>query len=249
MEGFRPNQGKKLLITVDGAAYARLPVKTHVVNPQDNLFDLFEKYLLPHLRKGDIVFISEKIVAITQGRAFPIKSINPSPLANFLVRFVHKSPYGIGLGSPWTMELAIREAGPFMIIFAAFCAAITKPLGIKGIFYRICGKRIAAIDGPCAYTLPPYNEYAKLGPARPDKVAGLLKEKFGHEVVIVDANDLGVSILGRSGKTVPERLARELFRDNPLGQAREQTPLCIVRKTADLESYSEVAAVKNGSRA
>jgi len=43
--------------------------------------------------------------------AFPIKDIRPSFLAKFLVKFVHKSPYGIGLGSPWTMELAIKEGG------------------------------------------------------------------------------------------------------------------------------------------
>jgi hypothetical protein len=98
------------------------------------------------------------------------------------------------------------------------------------MFYRIAGKEVAAIDGPCDYTLPPYNHYAKLGPKNPGRVAEFLKGKIGHDVVIIDANDLGVSVLGKSSQNVSDDFARKVFRDNPLGQTNEQTPLCIVRK-------------------
>lgn len=227
---WQPNEGKKLVIDVDGVEYARLPVKTHIITSQDDIFKIVEQYALPHLKEGDIVFLSERIVAITQGRAFPIKEIKPSWLAKFLVKFVHKSPYGIGLGSPWTMELAIREAGILRILFAAFVSAITKPFGIKGIFYIIAGKSVAAIDGPCHYTLPPYNEYAKLGPKNPNKVAKELRERFKYDFVIIDANDLGVSVLGKSGSKVGHDFCKKVFRDNPLGQSSQQTPIAIVRK-------------------
>jgi len=188
------------------------------------------EYAAPHLKPGDFLFISERVVAITQGRAFPIKDIHPSRLAKFLVKFVHKSPYGIGLGSPWTMELAIREAGVVRILFAALISAITKPFGVRGLFYKVVGKNINAIDGPCSYTLPPYNEYAKLGPKNPNGVARELAEKLGVRVIIIDANDLGVAILGKSEKNISDDLCKKVFRDNPLGQSSEQTPLCIVRK-------------------
>jgi|UniRef100_A0A7V3RIA6 F420-0:gamma-glutamyl ligase-like protein len=230
LKNWEANLGKNLLIDVDGVNYARLPVKTHVITAQDDIFKIFEQYALPHLIPNDIVFLSERIVAITQGRAFPIKNIKPSWLAKFLVKFVHKSPYGIGLGSPWTMELAIREAGILRILFAAFVSAITKPFGIKGLFYIIAGKSIAAIDGPCHYTLPPYNEYAKLGPKNPGKLARRIKERFGYDVVIIDANDLGVSVLGKSSKKISENFCKKVFRDNPLGQSSQQTPIGIVRK-------------------
>ncbi|MBU3925079.1 coenzyme F420-0:L-glutamate ligase [Patescibacteria group bacterium] len=230
METLQPNKNKNLIIDVDGARYARMPVKTHVVLAKDELKTILSQYLKPHLAAGDMIFISEKIVAITQGRSFPIKDIKPSALAKILVKFVHKTPSGIGIGSPWTMELAIREAGVAKIILAALIAAITKPLGIKGMFYKIAGKEIAAIDGPCDYTLPPYNEYAKLGPKNPGAVAEFLKGKIGYDVVIIDANDLGVSVLGKSNKNISDDFAKKVFRDNPLGQTNEQTPLCIVRK-------------------
>uniref|UniRef100_A0A7V0Z5K8 F420-0--gamma-glutamyl ligase n=1 Tax=candidate division WOR-3 bacterium TaxID=2052148 RepID=A0A7V0Z5K8_UNCW3 len=229
-ENWQPNEGKKLIIDVDGVDYARLPIKTSVITPQDNIFKIVEQYALPYLREGDKVFLSERIVAITQGRAFPIKDIKPSWLARFLVRFVHKSPYGIGLGSPWTMELAIQEAGILRILFAAFLSAITKQFGIKGIFYIIAGKSVAAIDGPCHYTLPPYNEYAKLGPKNPNKVAKDLKERFKYDFVIIDANDLGVAVLGKSDSKISDDFCKKVFRDNPLGQSSQQTPIAIVRK-------------------
>jgi len=227
----QPNAGKNLTIELPGGSYARLPIRTHVVTVGDTMSDIMKRYAEPHLIDDDLLFISERIVAISQGRAFPIKDIHPSRLAKFLVRFVHKSPYGIGLGSPWTMELAIREAGAARILLGTLAAAVTKPFGIRGVFYRVVGKNINAIDGPCDYTLPPYNEYAKLGPAEPDKVARELKSLLRHDVVIIDANDLGVAILGKSSKDIPDDFCKQVFRDNPLGQTDEQTPLCIVRKS------------------
>jgi len=224
------NQGKSLNIEVDGKTYSRFPIKTHLITEKDSIIDIVERYAVPHLKNGDFLFISERAVAITQGRAFPISEIHPSRLANFLVKFVHKSPYGIGLGSPWTMELALREAGAMRILFAAFCSAITKPFGLRGVFYKVVGKNINAIDGPCDYTLPPYDKYAKLGPAFPDAVAKEIKSKTNNDVVIIDANDLGVAILGKSSKLVTDDFCKKVFRDNPLGQSNEQTPLCVVRE-------------------
>ncbi len=227
----KPNEGKNLNIECDdGHRYARFPIKTHVVTKGDDIVAVVKNYATPYLQENDILFISERIVAISQGRAFPIKDIKPSPLAKFLVKFVHKSPYGIGLGSPWTMELAIKEAGALRIIIGALAAAVTKPFGMRGVFYKVVGKNINAIDGPCDYTLPPYNEYAKLGPAEPEKVAGKLKSEINHDVVIIDANDLGVAVLGKSNKDISDLFCKNVFKDNPLGQSTEQTPLCIVRK-------------------
>jgi len=224
-----PNSGKQLIIEVDNKKYARYPIKTHIIKDKDDIVDVCVKYASPHLEKNDLLFISEKIVAISQGRAFPIKDIKPSLLARTLVKFVHKSPYGIGLGSPWTMELAIRETGAFRILIAAFASAITKPFGIKGVFYKVVGNNINAIDGPCEYTLPPYNQYAKLGPKDPDGTALKIKQRINNDVVIIDANDLGVNVLGKSDKNIANEFCEKVFKDNPLGQASEQTPLCVVR--------------------
>lgn len=224
-----PNPGKTLAIDVDSAWWERLPIRTHVIRPTDQLGEILATYVKPILEPGDLIVVSERIVAITQGRAYPITDIHPTFLARVLVRFVHKSPYGIGIASPWTMELAIREAGVERILLAALVSAFTKPFGIRGVFYKIAGPTVAAIDGPCDYTLAPYNEYAKLGPKDPCRVARELAHGLGAPVAIVDANDLGVAVLGRSDG-VDDAFVKAAFRDNPLGQSDEQTPIAIVRK-------------------
>lgn len=230
MTALEPNPNKNLNIQVGTETYSRFPIKTPVIKKGDDVGAILKELIKNELTSGDYLFISEKIIAISQGRAFKISDIHPSPLANFLVRFVHKSKYGIGLGSPWTMELALRDVGAPRILFAALCAALTKPFGIRGVFYRVAGKDVNAIDGPCDYTLPPYNEYAKLGPKNPNEEAKKISDALGTPVVIIDANDLGVNILGRSSKDIPLEWAQAIFKDNPLGQGSQQTPAAIVRK-------------------
>lgn len=230
VQDLKPNRGKSLVIDTEFGLFARYPVKTHVVKSGDSLDEILLTYVGDNRREGDIIFMSEKIVAISQGRAFPIDTIKPRRMARILSKFVYKSPYGIGLGIPETMELAIRELGIVRILFAAFCSAITKPFGIRGVFYRICGEKARAIDGPCDCTIPPYNHYAKLAPDKPNKVAAHLAEVTGNGIVVIDANDLGVEVLGRSSEEIDIAFCKQVFKDNPLDQGDQQTPIAIVRK-------------------
>ena len=235
IEVLAPNEDKELDISTPDGVYLRYPVKTHVIMKEDKLEDVLDQYVRPHIQPEDMLFISEKIVAITQGRAFDIDTIKVTRMARLLCKFVYKSPYGIGLGSPWTMQLAIDDIGLPKILLAAFCSAVTKPFGKRGVFYKIVGDAGRAIDGPCDYTLPPYNHYAKLAPKDPDGVAARLKAHLGgNDVVVMDANDIGREVLGRSDPSVNVELCKLIFEDNPLGQTDECTPLCIVRRAADV---------------
>lgn len=228
---FKANEGKNLAIEINGEKWLRIPIHTHVVMRDDDIFsDVVDKYTKDIRQAGDIVFCSEKIIAITQGRSYPISEIKPSALAKFLVKFVYKSPHGIGLGSPYTMQLALEDVGIPRILLGCVAAALTKPFGVRGVFYKVCGKKAYAIDGPCDYTLPPYNKYAKKAPLNPNKVAREMKNKLGNEFIVLDANDLNVDILGKSSKSLDDKFLKALFKDNPLGQSSQQTPIAIVRK-------------------
>ena len=57
----------------------------------------------------------------------------------------------------------------------------------------------------------------------------LFTEKIGVPVAIVDANDLGVNILGAS-EGIDAKLLVKIIKDNPLGQSDEQTPVGIIRQ-------------------
>ena len=111
---------------------------------------------------------------------------------------------GIGLGIPATMELAIREAGEARILGATAAAAVTKPFGVKGVFYRVAGPAVRAIDGPTRGTIPPYDGHAKMGPEDPEGVARDLATALGVGVAIIDANDIGVNVLGVSSGVDPD---------------------------------------------
>lgn len=218
-------------ISIDDRKFLRIPIKTHVVMKDDNLLEVIKNYASSHLNPDDILFVTEKIVAITQGRAIPLKDIKPRPLATTLSKYVTKTPAGIGLGMPETMEMALRECGTIRILIAAAASAITKPFGKKGVFYDVAGYKATSIDGPTPNTLPPYNQYVVLGPDQPDRVAKLISESLGDiKVAIVDINDLSGAILGVSHKSIDKNLLVRILKDNPLGQDHEQTPLGIIRK-------------------
>ena len=225
-----PNEGKMDVMEVGGVKYERLPIKTHVVTEADSIADVAHRYAAPHLQEGDILFISEKAVACSQKRAVPLKDIHPRPLAKFLTKFVYKSPYGIGLGIPETMEMALRECGTGRILFAAGVSAVGKVIGKRGWFYKLAGYRAESIDGPTPYTLPPYNECVVLGPEDPDRVAEEVRARIGCSVAIVDVNDLAGKVLGASDTSVSRELIPRILKDNPLGQSGQQTPLGIIRK-------------------
>lgn len=227
----KPNPGKNLTIVVQGISYQRIPIKTHTISQKDDLFSVVDHYTKPYGKSGDSIAISERVVAITQGRSYPISSINPSLFARALYQHVYKHPGGIGLRSPYTMELAIREAGLVRILIAVVAAIVSKPFGIRGIFYQVAGNNIAAIDGPTPYSLPPSDKSAKLPPKDPQKAAQRLEKDLGYGIIIIDANDYGVSVLGASSKAKSANWPiKKIFADNPMGQAREQTPIVIVRQ-------------------
>lgn len=224
------NPDKNETICVDGINYRRKCIKTHVITKADDIVSVAEKYVTDNLEDGDVLFITEKAVACTQGRAIPLKDIHPRPLAVFLSKFVLKTPYGIGLAMPETMEMALVECGVLRILFAAVCSAVCKIFGKRGVFYNIAGDKARSIDGPCEFTLPPYNEYVVLGPADPDMVAQNISKSLGCPVLIADINDIGGNILGRYPLDTDTALYVKVLKDNPLGQDSEQTPMGLIRK-------------------
>jgi asparagine synthase (glutamine-hydrolysing) len=228
---FTPHEQRHLFAqsTVDSRAYARAPIRTQLFVSGDSLADgLADALREVELAPDDVVAISEKAVAICQGRSYPVDEVRARPLARTLSKFVGRTASGIGLGIPATMELAIREAGEARILSATAAAAVTKPFGVKGVFYRVAGPAVRAIDGPTRGTIPPYDGHAKLGPADPEGVARELAKHLGVGVAVIDANDIGVNVLGVSSG-VDAQLVESLLRDNPLGQGAQQTPVALLR--------------------
>jgi len=227
-------------IIVNKKDYYRHPIKTDVFKKGDNIAEKISKIIIDTLpqyktnsEKKWFVVISEKIVATAQGRAHFIWDIKPSFWANILSRFVSRVPWGIGLGSPWTMQLAIQEVGLIKILYASFLGGFGKLIGKKGLFYQVAGRSAAGIDGPTEYSLYPANVSAKLLPKDSPKVCMEIDEAIKLKTqnylgsVIIDANDIGRNVLGNTTE-LPDSLIEKIFQDNPMGQTNEQTPVTIV---------------------
>lgn len=227
------NEGKKLEVAVDGVRYQRLPIKTRVVFSKDDIQEIVMTYASGLVAEGDVLFVTEKIVAITQGRSYPMEDIRPRKLAVTLSRYVTKTPAGIGLGIPQTMEMALRECGTPRILFASAVAAIGKRFGRRGDFYRIAGPKARGIDGPTTGTIPPYDSQVVLAPANAGRVARQLRSTLGNgvDVIIIDFNDFGGNILGSTLDRSGDRMMTRVLSDNPLGQGAQSTPLGIIRRT------------------
>lgn len=245
-----PNPGKKLTVEVDGGRWARIPLQTRAFEGGEDFAALIADYvshaiepiladagLAPGLARTWYVVSSEKIVAIAQGRSYFLTDIKPGFWARTLSRFVVKLPTGIGLGTPWTMQLAIQEAGLPRILVAAAASAVGKLIGRRGWFYRVAGHSVNAIDGPAETNVYPANVSAKLAPKDPDGASGAIRRAIRARVpaeigarlggvVIIDANDLGRNVLGQDSDR-PDAFFASLFADNPAGQGRQQTPIIL----------------------
>lgn len=228
----KANPGKKPAIAACGRIFLRLPVRTHFVKIGEALPPLLEEYARPWLRPGDILGVCEKIVALSQQRVVYRKDIHPGFWAKLLSRFVHQTAAGVGAGEPYKMQLFILQCGLWRVLLAALCSAFTRPFGIKGVFYRVCGRDAAAIDGLTdqAVSFPEYVHYGILAPAQPDQVCARMARQLGVPCTIMDACDLNVEILGVS-PDMPYSSSQlaEILRDNPAGQSSYQTPLVIIR--------------------
>lgn len=227
-----PNQGKDLAIDAGGRRFLRIPLRTHFVKIGEDYARLAARYAAPRVAPGDVLCISEKIIALCQRRVVYRDQIHPGFWARLLCRFVHRTPAGPGAGTPHKMQLVIMECGLPRVLLAALCSALTRPFGWHGVFYRLCGHEVGSIDGLIDYDISfaEYYHYAILAPEDCRQVCDQLEEQLGIPCAIVDACDRNVEVLGTShDMPYPIRQLKEMLRDNPAGQGSQQTPLIVVR--------------------
>jgi len=216
--------------------YRRLLFKTHCIEPGEDIAQVVHHYTGSHLKEDDIVFVSDKAVAISQNRSLPLDSIKPRFLARFLSRFVYRSPYGVGLRVPERMELAMQIVGVWKILYASLVAFLGKLLGKRGIFYELLGHEIRGIDGHEG-DKPPYYACVILPAHHPHQVAQHIARTNGCEAIVADINDLEGYITGFSSENIKDLNFKQILRDNPMGQDDGMTPLGIIRPVDTGSSY------------
>lgn len=215
--------------------FERFAIQTHFVERGESYLELMNKYVVPLYEKGDVLSISEKVISMCQDNTVEKKDVKLGFWAKTLSKFASSNNHGIAMDEPYKLQLAINLAGLPRILWACFCSAVTKLFGIRGVFYKIAGHGIDGIDGfymNSSFDL--YHDLALLNPREPEKVCNEIQNAFGINSMIVDANDFGVEILGKSDtlKDFSDEFLSSLIRDNPAGQSDELTPIILIKDVA-----------------
>lgn len=233
---FQANEGKSVTIEAGGKTYARHAIQTHFVQVGESYIDLMNRYVVPHYRSGDILSMSEKVIAMCQNRVVTEDQVKPGFWATLLSRFVHQTEAGPGMGLPVKMQFAINVCGLGKVLWAAVCAAFDKLRGKKGTFYVMLGTEVSGLDGFYGHEIPEYEHMGVRIPENPNGVCDEIFEKTGVVSMIVDANDLNVELLGHCSKiTLGTDDMLALIKDNPAGQDRQLTPFILVREVSETD--------------
>jgi hypothetical protein len=218
-------------VQVDGRTFERVPIRTPVLMPGDDIAEAIRSNAGSELRPGDTVVLSESAVAIMQGRARDWRTIRPTALARRLSSLVTKTSYGTGLRSPYAMQYAIELTGLSRILLAAAVHPFGRLFGQRGWFYLVAGLDARMMDAEHTMGVKEFYEFVIPAPADPPATVRALKAQLGVDVAICDINDVKPAWCVAS-TLAPERrrLLERSFDDNPLGQRDEQTPIGIWRE-------------------
>jgi len=215
----------------DGKKYQRFAIQTHFVEVGESQTALVEKYVRPLYQEGDVLSFGAKVICMCSGNVKTRNEVKPGFFANLMWRFAGINSTGVGMHEPYKLQLVIDMVGLPRVLLAAFLSAVTRPFGVKGVFYKVCGKGVGGIDGfYFRSSFKRYHELATINPPNPDELCNALASETSIPVVLMDANDIQRDQLGKS-KDFPltDAQIQDAMRDNPSGQGDELTPLILIR--------------------
>ena len=129
----------------DGRRYQRYAIHTHFVQPGEDQAELVRRYVLPLYQPGDCLSFTAKVMGMCTNNVRTLEDTHPGFWAKTLAPFAGHNSTGIGMHQPYKMQLVIEICGLPRVLFAAAVSAITRPFGIRGLFYKICGHGVAGI--------------------------------------------------------------------------------------------------------
>ena len=215
----------------DGKKYDRFAIQTHFVEVGEDASALLEKYVRPLYQEGDCVAITAKVMAMCTSNVKKMEDMKLGFFAKLMARFAGINSTGVGMHEPYKLQLVIDMVGLPRVLFAGFVSAVTRPFGIKGLFYKICGHGVAGIDGfYFRSSFERYKTLALINPENPVELSNEMTANTGIPVVIMDANDIDQNQLGKCD-TFPltDEQIQDALGDNPCGQGDEMTPIILIR--------------------
>lgn len=197
----------------------------------ENQADLVRKYVLPLAQPGDMLSFGAKVMAMCTRNVKTRDEVKPGFWANLLWRFAGINTTGVGMHEPYKLQLVIDMVGLPRVLLAAFVSAVTRPFGVHGLFYKICGQGVGGIDGfYFRSSFERYKQLALINPPNPVELCNALEKETGIPVVLMDANDIEQNQLGKCDDfPLTDDEIQDAMKDNPSGQGDELTPLILIR--------------------
>ncbi|MBE5787015.1 MAG: F420-0--gamma-glutamyl ligase [Clostridiales bacterium] len=215
----------------NGRKYSRFAIQTHFVEVGESQTELVKKYVLPLYQEGDMLSFGAKVMAMCTKNVKTREQVKPGFWANFLWRFAGINHTGVGMHEPYKLQLVIDMCGLPRVLLAVVCSAVTKLFGVRGVFYKVCGKGVGGIDGfYFRSSFDRYKELALINPPNPVELCNELEKETGIPVVLMDANDIQQDQLGKCDDfPLTDEEIQDAMKDNPSGQGDELTPLILIR--------------------
>ena len=215
----------------DGRRYQRYAIQTHFVQRRESQAELVRRYVLPLYQEGDVLAFGAKVMAMCTDSVKTKADVHPGLFARTAARFAGINSTGVGMHEPYKLQLVVDMCGLPRVLLASFVSAVTRPFGVKGLFYKICGHGVAGIDGfYFRSSFDVYKEMALINPEHPQELCDALTAETGVPTVLMDANDIDQNQLGKAHYfPLTDDQIQDALRDNPLGQGDELTPLILIR--------------------
>ena len=215
----------------NGRRYDRFAIQTHFVEVGENQAELVRKYVIPLFQPGDVLAFGAKVMAMCTGNVRTKEQEKPGFWARLLSPHASETVAGIGMHDPYKLQLAIDMVGAPKVVFASIASAVTKPFGVKGVFYKIVGKGVAGIDGfYYRSSFERYHDLALINNTNAQELCDQLEKDTGIPVVLMDANDIDQNQLGKCQDfPLSDAEIQDALADNPSGQGDELTPLILIR--------------------
>ena len=215
----------------DGRRYQRYAIQTHFVQRRESQAELVRRYVLPLYRQGDVLAFGAKVMAMCTDSVKTKDDVHPGLFARTAARFAGINSTGVGMHEPYKLQLVVDMCGLPRVLLASFVSAVTRPFGVKGLFYKICGHGVAGIDGfYFRSSFDVYKEMALINPEHPQELCDALTAETGVPTVLMDANDIDQNQLGKAHDfPLTDDQIQDALRDNPFGQGDELTPLILIR--------------------
>ncbi len=223
-----------ILTGQSGRKYQRYAIQTHFVEVGEDQAALVNRYVKPLYQPGDCLAFGAKVMAMCTGNVRTKEQEKPGFWARLLSPHASETTAGIGMHDPYKLQLAIDMVGAPKVVFASLASAVTKPFGVKGVFYKIVGPGVAGIDGfYYRSSFARYHDLALINNTNARELCDELEEKTGIPTVLMDANDIDQNQLGKGTRfPLSDAEIQEALKDNPSGQGDELTPLILIRPLA-----------------